>query len=714
LPAILVVAAALRLWAPWDAVFSGGVNFLETDAWYHVRLVENQVRNFPHRVALDPYAAPEGQYVAVAPLFGTIIATAVVATGGRQASTAEIERVAVFLPAVLGVLAVAMVWLLGTIAFDRRAGVLAGLLAAILPGHFLDRTLLGFVDHHALEVFLALATLAGLAWAIRTAQAWAAIAAGVCLGLYLLTWGSGAYFVAILGAWIVLAPLIGAPADAVAAAGRGEALAAATALGIVVGLQDPDLFRYNTQVASLAALLILSLLVMVFAGRLLWALGVIATTALMAAALSYMAAPDLVRQVVIDLARFHPDSTRMAVLEARPLFLYTGRWAWSQPWMFFGTGFYIGIVAVIALAARLLRSHRIDYLLIVVFTVANYASTLGQNRFGYYLVPATAVVGGWLGARVLDWGGIGRARGSPPSPAVRPWRRGAALLLIVGLGVAPNIVLAARTAARPGSMPAYWAAAMQWFRAMTPEPFDAPDYYHARYGPRPTRAAYTVMNWWDQGYWLIQAAHRVPVTNPTQGGAQTAAAFYTATDEAAGLEILGAVRARFVLVDWELPFREAGAGALAGRFQNLVDWAGTPASHFYSQCFSRARATDAWQPVWLFHEQYYQTMIYRLMVLGGAAASPTNNTWVVQVRQREDGAGRSFCEAAAAQRFASADEAKRAAAARGPGHQVVGLSAWQPAFPVPAVTGLRLAEEFRDPSQPAAQAAMVKVFEVVR
>ena len=63
--AILATAAALRLSAPWDDVLgSSRVNFLETDAYYHVRLVENQVRNFPHRVTVDPYAAPTGQYVA--------------------------------------------------------------------------------------------------------------------------------------------------------------------------------------------------------------------------------------------------------------------------------------------------------------------------------------------------------------------------------------------------------------------------------------------------------------------------------------------------------------------------------------------------------------------------------------------------------------------------------------------------------------------------
>jgi asparagine N-glycosylation enzyme membrane subunit Stt3 len=142
--AILLTASVLRLWAPWDDVMGGSrVNVLETDAWYQARLVENQVRNFPHRVTVDPYASLNGQYVAVAPLPDLAISTVVVATQGRDASTAYIERVAALAPAV------AAVWLLGTIAFDRRAGLMAGLLAAVLPGHFLDRTLVGFVDHHA-------------------------------------------------------------------------------------------------------------------------------------------------------------------------------------------------------------------------------------------------------------------------------------------------------------------------------------------------------------------------------------------------------------------------------------------------------------------------------------------------------------------------------------------------------------------------------------
>ena len=229
LAVILLVAAGLRVWAPWDDVLRSAtrVNFLETDAWYHVRLAESQVRNFPHRVTVDPYAAPDGQYVAVAPLLDTVIATTAFVTQGRNAPTQYIERVAAMVPAIVGVLAVLAVWALATLAFDRRAGFIAGLLAAVLPGHFLDRTLIGFVDHHALEVLLSFATLALIVYG-------SALGAGVCLGLYLLAWASGSYFVFILAVWIVAHRDLRAGRRA--SAGRFTAIMAAIALAIVLRL----------------------------------------------------------------------------------------------------------------------------------------------------------------------------------------------------------------------------------------------------------------------------------------------------------------------------------------------------------------------------------------------------------------------------------------------------------------------------------------------
>jgi dolichyl-diphosphooligosaccharide--protein glycosyltransferase len=710
---ILTVAAGLRVWAPWNGVFGpsatagiseGRVNFFENDSWYHVRLAESQVRNFPHRITVDPYAAPDGQYVAVAPLLDTIIATMAVATQGRDASTAHIERVAAFVPAIAGVLAVVAVWALATLAFDRRAGLIAALLAAVLPGHFLDRTLIGFVDHHALEVLFSFATLAMIVYG-------SAIGAGVSLGLYLLAWASGSYFVFILAVWILLAALF-SPAQRQSSA-RLLAIAGAIALAMVLAFQDPALFRYGTQIAALGGLIATAVVVMYFAEHVARAIAAIAVVGVVAAAVLWMTAPGLVNQVLTDLNRFRPDPTRMAVLEARPLFLYTGLWSWRQPWVFFRSGFFVGLIAVGGLAAATWRSRRADHILILWFTVANYLATLGQNRFGYYLVPATAVVIAWQSVRILDWGGVPHAGNRNPSIRTRlPFQREIAVIIVAGVVFAPNLTTAAISTARSGGMPKYWFDAMQWLRTRTPEPFGSPDHYYARYGQADQPASYSIMNWWDQGYWIIQTARRVPVSNPTQSGADKAARFLTATSEADAMKLLAPDNARYVIVDWELPFRETTDGALAGRFENLAGWAKEPTSRFYSLCFSKRAGSSGWQPTWIYREAYYQTMAYRLTVLGGKAATPVNNTYVVKIDHRTDADGDPFCEVLERQQYTGPEEARAAASQRGAGFEAVGLTPWQPAFSVSAITGLTQASEFRDAGQPSTESPMVRIYRV--
>lgn len=729
---IVGIALALRVWAPWGDVFgSTRVNFLETDAWYHLRLVESQVRNFPHHLAVDPYASPDAQYVAVAPLLDTIVATAVVVTRGTRAGTAYIERVAALAPPIMGALAVIAVWMLGTGAFGRREGLIAAFLTAILPGHFLDRTLVGFVDHHALEVWLMFSVLAAIVASlvgIRDSRSGSGdfdsrfpipgsreLAAGVFLGLYLLSWTSGALFVAMIGAWLISLTLFAEPVGVVAAA-TTSAILSAVALAIVLLFQDPHLYRYMMQMASLIGLLAIAIAIALLAPRISTGRlrASIVGTGLLLAIAAPLVAPGLTRQVLLDFMRLSPDPTRMSVLEARPLFLYSGNWQWSQPWEFFRSGFYLGAIAVIALAAGVWRTRRIDRWLIVIVTASMFAATVGQNRFGYYLVPACAVVIGWLAVRVLDWGGVPHADNRTPSiRSVLPMQREIAVILVAGLAVAPNLVPAAITTRRAGGMPDYWAETMEWLRTQTPVPFLSDDYYFERYDAEKLQTpSYTVMNWWDQGYWIVQAAHRVPVANPTQAKAGDVARFYVATDEATGLDLMQAYKARYVIVDWELPFRDLGEGALGGRFESLATWAGRPTSDFYRVCY--AKVDGAWQHVWLFRDAYYQTLAYRLMVLGGASASPVNNTWVVRTDERTDGHGRRFCEVSERQVYRSADEARAVAQQKGDHYEAIGLTPWQPAFPSPAISGLRLVRDFRRGGPASTEAPVARVFERVQ
>jgi oligosaccharyl transferase (archaeosortase A-associated) len=721
---IAAVALAVRIYPAYGTVFGGDeVNFVETDAWYHVRLVENQVRNYPWRVTVDPYAADGGQFVPIAPLYDTLTATAVVLLRGTSAATSAIERIAAFVPAVLGMLAVVAGWAVGRQLFGSSAGLLGALLLATMPGHFLDRTTLGFVDHHALEALLALVTLVFLARGSQAAPGDRALltqsaAAGLALGLYLLTWASGAFFVTILGVWLFVVALLSPPGGQLARTARLLGIAALVALVLVVTFQDPAMYRYATQVLALGGLGLQCLVVHTaarFEGSLPPRTAVLAGTLLVlvvGALAVWLSKPDLFHQVTVDVRRFTPDASRMAVLEARPLFLYSGQWNWWQPWIFFRFGFYVGLMALILFTATVVHERQPAHALVWTFAVASLAATLGQNRFAYYLVPAFAILGGWLGDRVLAWGGWFRDR-QPDAPA--PLQRELALVAVAATMFAPSLSAVAHADARMSGIAPFWLDAMFWLRHHTPEPFAAAggdSYYYARYPRHPAAPEYTVMNWWDYGYLLTQRARRVPVANPTQERAAVAARFFVETDEANAVAQLRESRARYVVADWELPFRYTSERRIMGRLESVLDWAGRSHGDYFEVWFRRG--PDGWTAVWVFHEPYYRSMIFRLVVAGGAAVTPRKVS-VITTAARVDSRGQPFREILDEQIFNSYEDAQRMASSAGPGNtRVVGLDPRQSAFPLEALTSFERLQDVRTLGQPMSDPAWVRIYQVVQ
>ncbi|MGE0043054.1 MAG: hypothetical protein AB7V01_17900, partial [Vicinamibacterales bacterium] len=609
----------------------------------------------------------------------------------------------------------------------RRVGLIAAALAAVLPGHFLDRTLLGFVDHHALAALGSAAVIAVLAWTLGGARrapatgspgfATRAALAGVALGGYLLSWGSGAFLVGVLAGWLALAAMIAREPAAVTRAARATGIMMAVALALVLAFQDPAMYRYGTQVVALAGslagaagLAMLGPWLLARRRASLWLAAALAVALAGAAALAALVAPGLFALVSTDLARFAPSPERMAVLEARPLFLYPGTWDWAQPWRFFRTGFFAGIAGMLALAWTLWRSRDAVHLLVALWAAVCLAATIGQNRFGYYLVPAFALTAAWLAARVLDWGGVPEAGRPAPAPGGHrvPFQREAAVLLVAGGLFAPNLVPAVLTTTRAQRMPAYWRDAMTWLRDSTPPPYP-PDYYYARYpaGPLPPPAG-TVMNWWDQGYWVTEIARRVPVSNPTQVRAGLAGRFYAETDPAAARALLEQAGARLVLADWEMPFRREPDGTILGHLESIVDWAGQPRARFYDVLWQSRDGGFA--PLWVFRPDYYRTMAYRLAVHGGTAVTADGEAAVVQWRRITDGSGAVFREVTDLRRFPLASAAEAfAATLPGADHMVVGLDPWRSPFPSPAVGFLRQVHDVGPASQPSV-APWIRIF----
>src|SRR5882724_717610 len=207
---LIVVAAFLaRTVFLWRAVFTGeGVNYQDSDAWYHMRLIENLTHNFPHRATIDPYLGTPAPPVAVPLLFDLFVGAVALILGLGAPSPRTVEVVGALAPPVLGALTALPVYLIGQRLFDRRTGLLAAGLLAIAPGQLLARSMLGFTDHHVAEALLTSLTILAAITALQAetprARLIRAGLTGVALSAYLMAWSGGALLVFVLCAWGVV------------------------------------------------------------------------------------------------------------------------------------------------------------------------------------------------------------------------------------------------------------------------------------------------------------------------------------------------------------------------------------------------------------------------------------------------------------------------------------------------------------------------------
>jgi oligosaccharyl transferase (archaeosortase A-associated) len=227
---ILALLMAFMLWVrtrSYDRfVRDGEVFFSGNDPYYHIREVSYTVRNWPATMPYDPWTYyPFGTNVdQFGTLFDQLVATAALVVGLGSPSQALVGKTLLVAPAVFGAATAVPAYLLGKRLGGRFGGLFGAVVLALLPGSFLQRTLVGAGDHHAAEVFFqavaVLGILAALAVAERDKPVWELVVdrdvdalraplgwgvlGGVALGLYVWTWPPAVLLVGIFGAFLLV------------------------------------------------------------------------------------------------------------------------------------------------------------------------------------------------------------------------------------------------------------------------------------------------------------------------------------------------------------------------------------------------------------------------------------------------------------------------------------------------------------------------------
>ena len=561
--AIFLFSFYIRGVTPIDNVFRNGiVGFAMDDSVFHMRLVENTIQFFPHRIFQDAFTAyPTSTPLHWGPLFDQTIAFLALAggliTSGGMPSQSIIDTVGAFFPAFMGALVVFPVFFIGKELVNEKAGVLGAFLIAILPGQFLSRSVLGFTDNHVAEVFYLTLMMMFFIIAIKkseniTFDHWVkkdwkllktpliySLFAGISFGAYLLNWAHGVFFAAVFGIFVVIQYIIdhfkGNSTEYLGVVGT---IAYIVAMVMVL----PYIKVSNGFAAGSYSLLHLSIIgggaiVFIFLSIVSRKMNkreykgthyllFVSSTILTGLITMKILLPSFYSATVgrIDFLFKGRTGGGLTIAEASPI---TDGMIMGN----FGYNYYLAYLAIAILFYYIIKKSNAEYTLLAVWSLFVLAIMMAQNRFAYYYAVNVAILVGLLGSKVLDFGDWKRFESNNVVECVKKIRIQhilSLILVITVIGFLPSSASPYKTTMNSAQWGAVsggyyeWHDALTWMKDNTPEP-DLP--YYSIYEKPPNGELYPysendygVMSWWDYGHIITYWGHRIPNANPFQGG----------------------------------------------------------------------------------------------------------------------------------------------------------------------------------------------------
>ncbi len=435
------LAIFVRTYYTYHAVFVGNwIKFTTNDAYYQMRIVDLIVHNFPHLPKFDPYIIyPAGDGYPPFVFFNGLLSLVIwIFTLGSPTEHA-VNVLGVYYPVILAALCVIPVYFIGKALFNKWAGVIAAGMAAILPGEFLGRSILGATDYAVAETLFSTTAIMFLILALKSAWqnqvSWThvvtrnwkvlfkpllfSLLAGVFMGIYFLTWQGAALFVFIITAYFVLQFVI----DHF----KGQSSFYLGFVGFLTFL--PTLFislpihgNLSYKMPFFVALLIplvlagLSRLMMKPTVKPFYYPLTLAVLAVIFVIAFKLIAPGLFGTLLAGFpAIFHPGGpTGTTTIEMQPFLSPNGSFNIAVAWGNFTTAMFlipwapipgIAIISLIVLLVLYFKRHSDNkpMMLLVIWTIIMTIATLSQRRFAYYLVINMAVLTSYLAWQGIWW-----------------------------------------------------------------------------------------------------------------------------------------------------------------------------------------------------------------------------------------------------------------------------------------------------------------------
>lgn len=712
---IFCLALLLRVLPRLDDVFGWGwVRFGEVDPWYHIRLLENLLQHFPHQITFDPYTYfPWGQEVAFAPFFDLMLGTVLWIFGLGSPSVEAVETAAAYYPAVLGALTVIPVYFTGRALFDRKAGIIAAAVIAVLPGNFLARSLLGVTDHHAAETLLSTVSALFLILAVKNSRekisfvdlrskAWTkikkpliyALLCGLFLGLYIDTWVGGLLFVLIIFVYFfiqfIIDHLMGRSTGYLCLIGVPAFL---IALILIIpflgqgGLSIMYPLSLGFSIAALAALAGLSWLLEKRRLKRVYFLLAAVGAVLAAAGIVYAVTPDLFIRMVRQFGIFLPQGGSMTISEVQSVFSRFESLTQNMIWGFFTTGLFTVPIAIILLAYGTVKQFKAEHLFLLCWSILMLAAMAGQNRFSYYFAVNVAVLDGYLCWKIYGWISAllklpvssepraalsapgsrkrkkeadGRKQDSPAPAYLKKKYLATGLLAVISflLVIYPNISPSIEIASVNTGPNQDWRAALLWMKDNTPEPFEDPHFFNAIYKAPPDTPERRAYPYPASAYGIMCAwdyGHWITqiARRIPNANPHQFGAYNTARFFTAQDEPEG----NAVMNELGSRYVIMDITAATSMFVNHGAWLGQSNTRYIETVY-QVNAAGKLEPVTVYYPEYYRSMSTRLYNFKGEAVVPQNTSRVITCEDKIDSSGKKYKRIIFSKLFATYEEAE--------------------------------------------------------
>ncbi|MBP2133367.1 dolichyl-diphosphooligosaccharide--protein glycosyltransferase [Methanomicrobium sp. W14] len=677
------MALWIRLIPSEGLVTGAGVDLLGNDPWYNLRLIEVMASNSLQYPWFDPMTYyPFGTHNFWGPLYPMMGAIMCIISGASTQT--DIMYVSSWLPALLGMLMVPLMYLVGEKVSDWKTGIIAALFTSVVAGQYVYRSLFGFVDHHIAEVFFgALFSLFYLYYLVYTRKnpvdfkspetlkkpALIAVFCGIAYVLGLANMPTmvlfaliAALYTGIQFIWDRLKKnsseylvLLNVVAFAVAIIGF-----------LVIGIHHTGMSMARYSVGHVFAYLALIVATLVLYGLerglrekpLSYYLGALGGLIIAGIVFMVLFIPEFFSFFISGLSSFFGYSAIFLTIQE------ANHWTLEGAWTSFNYGMLLLFLGFIVSIYKFLKESRQTYLYIFVWSAVILYSTTIQVRYEYYLAANIALMGAVFVSWAVDNGfkdilGFFSSDVSSKEPVIQQsdGKKGkksakkpevekkqkinkkkspsglnalvavfAVLLAVAFVYFSAETSILTATGEKYDGMTPDWQESLEWMGENTPDTgINYTEIYNSAAYENPEES-YGVMSWWDYGHWITFVAHRPPNANPFQegvSGPDGAAAFFIQQNETQSNAILDDLNTKYVITDVEMD---------TSKFWAMSVWYNATLKQTpYMTTLGQVSQDNSISSANPYNENYYDTMISRLHNFDGSMKEPGNVLYIEYV-----------------------------------------------------------------------------------